>query len=144
MRCVLLPNLWCKHYIARQACIRFFPPSLCYSLKNLYLCLLNSVATAVVWGRTLPKKVLLKLSSTFKLRNFDNGTKMIAIAPHPWYVRPQLATYITFGVGYCFIRSKGSAKTWMWDKANKFPHLYFILTAFFWGLGGAKNTNVLI
>ena len=24
----------------------------------------------------------------------------------------------------------------MWDKANKFPHLYFILTAFFWGLGG--------
>ena len=57
------------------------------------------------------EKVLLKLSSTFKLRNFDNGTKMIAIAPHPWYVRPQLATYITFGVGYCFIRSKGSAKT---------------------------------
>ncbi|MBO5794571.1 MAG: hypothetical protein J6R11_05795 [Bacteroidaceae bacterium] len=57
------------------------------------------------------EKVLLKLSSTFKLRNFDNGTKMIAIAPHLWYVRPQLATYITFGVGYCFIRSKGSAKT---------------------------------
>jgi len=26
--------------------------------------------------------VLLKLSSTFKLRNFDIGTKMIAIAPH--------------------------------------------------------------
>ena len=61
--------------------------------------------------KELIEKVLLKLSSTFKLRNFDNGTKMIAIAPHPWYVRPQLATYITFGVGYCFIRSKGSAKT---------------------------------
>ena len=36
-----------------------------------------------------------------------NDTKMIAVAPHRWYVQPQLATYITFGVGYCFIYSKG-------------------------------------
>ena len=76
----------------------------------------------------------------FKLRNFDLGMKMIAIAPHPWYVRPQLATYITFGVGYCFIHSKGSAKTWTSDKANKFPHLYFIpFNAERRGQGGAKN-----
>ena len=32
---------------------------------------------------------------------------MIAIAPHPWFVQPLLASYITFGVGYCFIYSKG-------------------------------------
>ena len=60
---------------------------------------------------TLLKKVLLKLSSMFKLRNFDNGMKMIAMASHLWYVQPLLAPYITFGVGYCFIHSKGSAKT---------------------------------
>ena len=47
----------------------------------------------------------------FKLRNFDLGMKMIAIAPHRWYVQPLLAICITFGVGYCFIHSKGSAKT---------------------------------
>ena len=33
------------------------------------------------------EKVLLKLSSMFKLRNFDLGMKMIAIAPHRWYVQ---------------------------------------------------------
>ena len=112
--------------------------------ENNIIFALNSVATAVVWGRILPKKVLLKLSSMFKLRNFDLGMKMIAIAPHRWYVQPLLAICITFGVGYCFIHSKGSAKTWTSDKANKFPHLYFIPTGFFRELGGEKNTNVLI
>ena len=58
----------------------------------------------------LIEKVLLKLSSIFKLRNFDFSMKMIAIAPHRWYVQPLLATYITFGVGYCFIHAKGNAK----------------------------------
>ena len=119
-------NYLCQSVLSVSS-VRNFSCLYLYLGKIYYLCLLNSVATAVVWGRTLPKKVLLKLSSTFKLRNFDNGTKMMAIAPHRWYVQPLLATYITFGVGYCFIRSKGSAKTWMWDKANKFPHLYFIL-----------------
>ena len=37
--------------------------------------------------------------------------KMIAVAPHRWYVQPSLATYITYGVGYCFIRSKGNARS---------------------------------
>ena len=27
-----------------------------------------------------------------------------------WFVQPQLASYIPFGVGYCFIRVKGNAK----------------------------------
>ena len=36
---------------------------------------------------------------------------MIAIAPHRWYVQPQLATYITYGVGYCFIRTIGNARS---------------------------------
>lgn len=34
----------------------------------------------------------------FKSRKFDNGTKMIAIAPHYWIVLPFLAFYISFGV----------------------------------------------
>jgi hypothetical protein len=55
--------------------------------------------------------VLLKLSSTLKLRNFDIGMKMIAVAPHQWFVQPIVAFYITFGVGYSFIHSKGIAKT---------------------------------
>ena len=37
---------------------------LCFVVsENSIIFALNSVATAVVWGRTLPKKVLLKLSS---------------------------------------------------------------------------------
>ena len=59
----------------------------------------------------LNKKVLLKLSSTFKLRNFDNDTKMIAMAPHHWFVQPLLGFNTSFGVGCCFIRVKGNAKT---------------------------------
>ena len=59
----------------------------------------------------ISNKVLLKLSSTLKLRNFDIGMKMIAVAPHHRFVLPLLASYISFGVGYCFIHSKGNAKT---------------------------------
>ena len=36
---------------------------------------------------------------------------MMTVAPHHWYVQPLLATYISIGVGYCFIHSKGNAKT---------------------------------
>ena len=57
------------------------------------------------------KKVLLTLSSALKLRNFDIGMKMIAMAPHHWFVQSSLGFYISFGVGYCFIHSKGNAKT---------------------------------
>ena len=61
-------------------------------------------------GEHFDKKVLLKLSSKVKLRNFDIGMKMIAMAPHHWYVQP-FGFYISFGVGYCLINSKGNAKT---------------------------------
>jgi hypothetical protein len=71
--------------------------------------------------------VLLKLSSTLKLRNFDIGMKMIAVAPHHRFVQPLLASYISFGVGYCFIHSKGNAKTGVWGKANIVPHLFYIM-----------------
>ena len=67
---------------------------------------------------------------------------MIAMASHRWYVQPQLATYITFGVGYCFIHVKGNAKTRMWDKADIVPTpLSCTLTAFFWELGSAKTNE---
>ena len=38
----------------------------------------------------LNKKVLLKLSSTLKLRNFDIGMKIVAVALHLWRVQPSL------------------------------------------------------
>ena len=57
------------------------------------------------------KKVLLKLYSKVKLRNFDVGMKIVAVALHRWFVQPVVALYITFGVGYCFIHAKGNAKT---------------------------------
>ena len=63
------------------------------------------------WKNILNKKVLLKLSPTFKLRNFDNDTKMIAMAAYYWFVQPSLSFNISFGVGCCFIRVKGNAKT---------------------------------
>ena len=37
------------------------------------------------------KKVLLKLSSKVKLRNFDIGMKIVAVAPHRWFVQPVYA-----------------------------------------------------
>ena len=39
------------------------------------------------------------------------AVKMIAVAPHRWFVRSVVALYITFGVGYCFIHSKGNARS---------------------------------
>ena len=57
------------------------------------------------------KKVLLKLSSDVKFSQSLNAVKMIAMAPHPWYVQSLLAPYITYGVGYCFIHSKGNARS---------------------------------
>ena len=72
----------------------------------------------MVWN-DFNEKVLLKLSSKVKLSNFDIGMKIVAIAPHRWFVQSVVAPYITFGVGYCFIHSKGNAKTGVWGKANR-------------------------
>ena len=83
--------------------------------------------------------MLLKLSSTLKLRNFDIGMKMMAVAPHRWFVQPLVASYITFGVGYCFIHSKGNAKTRVWDKAVSSHTLFFI--RFHLGIG-KHNTSI--
>ena len=80
--------------------------------------------------------MLLKLSSTLKLRNFDIGMKMIAVAPHHRFVQPMLAFYISFGVGcYCFIHSIGSAKTRVWDKADIVPTPYLYINSFHLGIG---------
>ena len=37
--------------------------------------------------------------------------KMVAVAPHRWYVQPLLAFHISFGVGYCFIHTVGNARS---------------------------------
>ena len=72
------------------------------------------------------QKVLLKLSSTLKLRNFDYGMKMIAVAPHHWFVQPLLASYISFGVGcYCFIRTKAMREAKEMGETNIVPTPYF-------------------
>ena len=64
---------------------------------------------------------------------------MIAVASHRWCVQPLLALYITFGVGYCFIHAKGSAKAKSKDKADIVPTpLFYTLTAFFGELGWHK------
>ena len=63
-------------------------------------------------GRTFKQKVLLKLSSSLKLRNFDIDTKMIAVAPHHLiYTYLYRSGYCQYGVGYCFIRSEGNARS---------------------------------
>ncbi|CCZ47440.1 unknown [Bacteroides sp. CAG:661] len=51
----------------------------------------------------------------FKSRKFDYGTKMIAIAPHhliytDLVLSYKVFKYYQFGVGYCFIRTKGNAR----------------------------------
>jgi hypothetical protein len=51
--------------------------------------------------------------------------KMIAIAPHHWYVQPLLASYIFFGVGYCFIHAKAMREALLQDKAIR-SHTFFI------------------
>jgi hypothetical protein len=69
----------------------------------------RSATTAVVRNDFI-EKVLLKLSSNIKFSQSLNGTKMIAVAPHHLvYAYPNRFEYYHFGVGYCFIRVKGSA-----------------------------------
>ena len=94
------------------------------------------------FGRTYFNKVLLKLSSTLKLRNFENGMKMMAVAPHHWYVQPILAFHISIGVGYCFIHSKGNAKTRVWDRAIS-SHT-FIYIRYSLGIGEQNKLNMKI
>ena len=58
------------NYLCQSVCSchlwAIFHVYICRLGKIYYLCFLNSVATEVVWGRILPKKVLLKLSSDVK------------------------------------------------------------------------------
>ena len=39
-------------------------------------------------------------------RKISLAVKMIAMAPHHWSVQPVVASYISFGVGYCFIQQQ--------------------------------------
>ena len=64
---------------------------ICYLGKLYYLCHEFRHHSGGV-RKYLIEKVLLKLSSIFKLRNFDFSMKMIAVAPHSWFVQPLLAT----------------------------------------------------
>jgi hypothetical protein len=59
--------------------------------------------------------VLLKLSSQFKLRNFDNGMKMIAVAPHRLVLSSCKQTLQGFKIlsdwcGLLFYSFQGNAK----------------------------------
>ena len=55
-----------------------------------------------------------------------NAVKIIAMAPHHWFVQPILGSYISSGVGYCFIHSKGNARAREWDKAISSHTFFFI------------------
>ena len=68
---------------------------------------------------------------------------MMAVAPHHWYVQPILAFNISIGVGYCFIHSKGNAKTRVWDKAIS-SCTFFVLSAFIRELGSATIKTMSI
>ena len=48
------------------------------------------------------------------------------MAPHHWFVQPILGLYISSGVGYCFIHSKGNARAREWDKAISSHTFFFI------------------
>ena len=103
--------------------VPFLLPIHTFSLNLHQFC-----ATAVDYAEgLLNKKVLLKLSSSLKLRNFDIDTKMIAVAPHHLiYTYLYRSGYCQFGVGYCFIRVKGNAKARVWDKADIVPTPYLL------------------
>ena len=125
----MLKNVWCliKHVIQISETVLIYYLHIVFALLKPfnYFCDVHWVKPI---EQTYYKEVLLKLSSTLKLRNFDIGMKMIAIALHHWYVQPLLAFHITFGVGYCFIHSKGNAKTRVLDKTNIVPTPYFLST----------------
>ena len=58
-------------------------------------------------GRTyLVKGVIEIIFIDEILAKFLYAVKMIAVAPHHRFVQPSLATYISFGVGYCFIQQQ--------------------------------------
>ena len=60
----------------------------------------------------ISNKVLLKLSSTLKLRNFDIGMKTMAVASHQLVCTARGGYSHIFWCGcYCFIRINGNAKT---------------------------------
>ena len=68
---------------------------------------------------------------------------MMAVAPHHFiYTYLNRSGYCQFGVGYCFIRVKGSAKARVWDKADIVPTPYLLyIIAFFWGLRGIAKKH---
>lgn len=73
------------------------------------------------------KKVLLKLSSLMKFSQNFLAVKMVAIASHLWFVQPVVGSYISIGVGYCFIQQQRQCeKPHQLDKAISSHTLFFI------------------
>ena len=62
------------------------------------------------------------------------AVKMVAMAPHHWFVQPVVGLYISFGVGYCFIQQQGQCeKPHQLDKAVS-SHTFFFIR-FLLGIG---------
>ena len=77
-------------------------------------------------GRTFKQKGVIEIifdtqTSQLWKWNEDDGSSTTS-----WFVQPLLASYISNGVGYCFIHSIGSAKTRVWDKADIVPTPYLL------------------
>ena len=63
------------------------------------------------------------------------------MAPHHWFVQPLVGLYISFGVGCCFIHSKGNARAREWDKAIS-SHTFFF-TRYSLGIGLAITILIM-
>ena len=47
----------------------------------------------------------------FGKEKMEKAVKMVAIASHLWFVQPVVGSYISIGVGYCFIHTVGNARS---------------------------------
>ena len=64
-------------------------------------------------------------------RKISLAVKMIAMAPHHWSVQPVVASYISFGVGYCFIQQQRQCeKPHQLDKVISSHTLFFYPLSF--------------
>ena len=73
--------------------------------------------------------MLLKLSSILKSRKFDNGTKMVAVAPHHGYIPTQsLGLDIVFMV-WAIVLSVPKAMREPENEIRQYvPHLFYCIT----------------
>ena len=99
-----------QHYRLLQQWLKSFFSNYLDKTKHLYY-FCNVHRTVILWADILVKRCYWNYLRFPNSRKIWKAVKMIAVAPHHWYVRPLLAFHISFGVGYCFIHSLGNARS---------------------------------